>query len=392
MLESILHPRMPLILFREGKIKELHEEIKLHDNERIVIVTGQHSFISTPTASAFLERLESEGISFRIVKIPVEPTPEIIDNAVEDFNDWDAKLVVAIGGGSVMDSGKAISAMMFKGESVIDFLEGIGTKKHPGTKVPFIAVPTTSGTGSEATMNAVISRIGPYGFKRSLRHDNFIPDIAFIDPELTLTCPPDITAASGMDCFSQLTEAYLSVDADGYSDSIALEGFRSLKKSLLKCYLDGSDIKARSAMSFAALASGLCLTCAGLGAVHGFASSIGGMFDIPHGIICGTLMADTNEMMVRKLRKTGNDPVTLEKYAILGEIFLDEKDKSNDFYIDGFISYLHEMTDRLRLPGLKSSGMDGNALDHICTITDVKKNPVAFNKDELMEILSKRLT
>jgi alcohol dehydrogenase class IV len=145
-------------------------------------------------------------------------------------------------------------------------------------------------------------------------------------------------------------------------------------------------------MSFAALASGLCLTCAGLGAVHGFASSIGGMFDIPHGIICGTLMAGTNEMMVRKLRKSGNDPVTLEKYAILGEIFLGEKDKSNDYYIDGFISFLHEMTDRLHLPGLKSSGMDGNALEHICAITDVKKNPVTLNNDELMEILSKRLT
>lgn len=291
-----------------------------------------------------------------------------------------------------MDTGKAISAMIPVKGHIVDYLEGVGTKEHPGNKIPFIAVPTTSGTGSEATKNAVISRIGKDGFKKSLRHDNFVPDIALVDPELTLSCPAGLTAASGMDCFTQLTEAYLSVKSNEYTDALALEGLKAVKSSLLRSFTGGSDIEARTGMSFAALTSGICLANAGLGAVHGFASSVGGMFNVPHGIICGTLMAAANEVTVRKLRNTAGYKNALRKYAKLGEIYVDDKLTDDDNYIDGFISYLNEITKRLNLPGLKSSGVEEAALGKICASTEVKNNPVKLDENDLMEILSKRFT
>ena len=244
-----------------------------------------------------------KNIEYKLISIPGEPSPEDIDNAVKSLDNEGIDLVVGIGGGSVLDAGKAISAMMHKPESVVRFLEGVGDMEHPGTKLPYIAIPTTSGTGSEATKNAVISKIGINGFKKSLRHDNLVPEIALIDPELTLNCPPEITAASGMDCFTQLTEAYLSDKSNEYTDALAMEGLKAIKLSLKRCCADGQDIEARTGMSFAALTSGICLANAGLGVVHGFASSVGGMYNIPHGLVCGTLMAKSNEINVRELRK-----------------------------------------------------------------------------------------
>ena len=290
----------------------------------------------------------------------------------------------------MLDAGKAISAMMDKNESVKDYLEGVGTKIHPGTKLPYIAVPTTSGTGSEATKNAVLSSSGKDGFKKSLRHDNFVPDIALVDACLTLKCPKEITAASGMDCFTQLTESYLSSKAGPYTDALALQGIRYLKESLMISYLDGGDIEAREGMSLAALSSGICLSNAGLGVIHGFASAIGGIYSIPHGLICGTLMAVSNEITVRELRKKRINRDALQKYATLGRIFLDVKNKPDEYYIDGFINYLHNLTAELCLPGLKKTGVKDEDFEIICRSTDCKNNPVKLENEMLLEILARR--
>ena len=381
--------RVPRIIFRRGIIADLPGHIKPSGN-RIALVTGKSSFIHSEHAERLFEDLRKNNISCNIISINGEPSPEDIDGAVRLLKDEGTDLVVGIGGGSVLDAGKAISAMMNRTESVVRFLEGVGDLDHPGTRLPYIAIPTTSGTGSEATKNAVISRVGINGFKKSLRHDNFVPDLALIDPELTLACPGDITAASGMDCFTQLMEAWLSDKSSEYTDALALEGLKALKKALKRCCFDGSDIEARTGMAFAALTSGICLANAGLGVVHGFASSVGGQFEIPHGLVCGTLMAKSNEINVRELRKKPDGQIALMKYSLLGKLFLDLEGKNDDFYIDGFISYLHELTEELGLPGLGKYGVKQKDIPSICAVTENKNNPVKLSIEDLQEILLAR--
>jgi alcohol dehydrogenase class IV len=389
MVKPFQFASVPKILFRCGVIAELPGIIKLYRG-KTAIVTGKNSFIQSGHAIKLFHDLEIAGIEYHIISVPAEPSPQIIDEAVGKLYNEEIKLVIGIGGGSVLDAGKAVSAMMHKSESVVEFLEGVGSKDHPGTKIPFIAVPTTSGTGSEATKNAVISQIGINGFKRSLRHDNFVPDIALVDPELTLQCPRDITAASGMDCFTQLTEAYLSDKSNEYTDALAMEGLKAIKASLIRSYANGENIDARTGMSFAALTSGICLANAGLGVVHGFASSIGGRYNIPHGLVCGTLMASSNEINVRELRKNSNSGA-LKKYALLGELFLDGKGKTEDYYIDGFIGYLHKLTDDLQLPGLGKFGLEEVDIGLICKLTEIKNNPIKLSLEDLEEIVRSRL-
>jgi alcohol dehydrogenase class IV len=389
MVKAFQFARVPRIYFKNGMILDLSSIAGLYGN-KAALVMGKSSFINSAPAERLFHDFEQAGIGYHVIVIEGEPSPEVIDMSVKKLNNEGIEFVIGIGGGSVLDAGKAISAMLYKSEPVIEFLEGIGTMDHPGTKVPFIAVPTTSGTGSEATKNAVISRVGKGGFKRSLRHDNLVPDIAIIDPELTFHCPKEITAASGMDCFTQLTEAFLSDKANEYTDALAFEGLKAIKSSLIKSYINGEDAEARIGMSFAALTSGICLANAGLGVVHGFASSIGGKYNISHGLICGTLMGIANEVNVKKLRSLPDDSAGLKKYVLLGKLFLEENYKTDDFYIDGFIDFLHSLTAELRLPGLKQSGVREIDIAEICKSTECKNNPVKLGQEDLMEIISSR--
>lgn len=390
MVNPFRFARLPQIIFGCGKLPEIQSVIK-DQGSSVILLTGKSSFINSSDGELLLDALEGKRVRYKHIIVPGEPSPEMIDEAVSDCSKDEFSLVIAIGGGSVIDAGKAVSAMMYKTESVVEFLEVIGNKAHPGTKLPFIAVPTTSGTGSEATKNAVLSRIGKDGFKRSLRHDNFVPDVALIDPELTLGCPAVITAASGMDCFTQLTEAFLSDKSNEYTDALAIEGLKQIKASLKESYINGGNIDARTGMSFAAFTSGICLANAGLGVVHGFASSIGGLYNVPHGLVCGTLMAVSNEVTVRKLRRASDTGVALKKYAALGKLFLGEKGKSDKFYTDGFIEYLHQMTQDLELAGLREYVIDEKDIDIICSTTDNKNNPAKLDAGDLAEILNRRM-
>ena len=390
MVKPFHFARLPMIYFGGGKISKLPGTISNY-GKSVLLVTGARSFIDSRRAGRLFDLFGSSGIAFQHVPVHNEPSPETVDETVLKFRGSEPDVVISIGGGSVIDAGKAISAMLGKTGSVTEYLEVVGDRQHPGTKVPFIAVPTTSGTGSEATKNAVISQVGKRGFKRSLRHDNLVPDVAIVAPELTLDCPPEITAAAGMDCFTQLTEAYLSTKSNEYTDAMALEGIKAIKRSLIRSYTHGDDTEARADMSFAALTSGICLANAGLGAVHGLAGTIGAMYDIPHGVVCGTLMAVANEVTVRELRRVSGGHPGLKKYALLGRIFSDSGRRDDDYYIDSFIVYLHGITERLDLPRLAGYGIGAEEVAVISSQSDVKNNPADLHAGILSEILARRV-
>ncbi|MFC2087468.1 iron-containing alcohol dehydrogenase [Bacteroidota bacterium] len=389
MTHSFNFSKIPQIIFGNGTLNQVKNELLIF-GENVLLVLGKGSFIHSRKGIDFLQNLKKEKCISSINHITQEPTPNIIDRIVEENRSHKPDAVVAIGGGSVLDSGKAISAMLPVEGSVKDYLEGVGTKMHPGKKIPFIALPTTSGTGSEITKNAVITQTGKNGFKKSLRHDNFVPDIAIIDPELTLNCPFEITTRSGMDAFTQLLESYLSSISNPLTDSLALKGLSLIKKSFIKSCFEENNIEARSDMAMAAMLSGITLANSGLGLIHGFASSVGGMYNIPHGVICGSLMAITNDVMINKLREQKENRITLQKYIEVAKIFVEDKIDNEDKLLKEFVRYLYHITKLLNIPKLGGFGVNERSLNELISNTSHKYNPVRLDESEFKSILRSR--
>jgi alcohol dehydrogenase class IV len=380
--------RIPELIFGAGKIEALPQILEKY-GKHLLIVTGKSSFSETGQGKRFFSHLTNKGFRLTVYPVNHEPSPEIVDMAVEKLRNAMPGAVVAIGGGSVIDAGKAISAMLVSPESIEHYLEGVGNLPAPGQKIPFIAVPTTAGTGSEATKNAVISKIGKNGYKKSLRHNNYIPDLALIDPGLQLSCPAKLTACSGMDAFSQLLESYLSTNANPMTDALALEGIRNISEALVKL-VNGNlhNIQLRAKMAWAAWLSGITLANSGLGSVHGFASPIGAMFNIPHGVVCGTLMAETNKLTIEKLKGKPDEKHFMKKYAIVGKIFIGQKgNKTDGYYARELISHLKEMTEILQIPKLSEYSIDPENYETIANKTSNKNNPVTLSKEDLITIL-----
>lgn len=380
----------PELHFGAGRLSVLPGKARTFGN-RVLLVHGGRSFISSAYSEKLLHGFEEQAIKVRRVSIEHEPTPSAIDFAVQDSGDFSPDCVVAIGGGSVLDAGKAISAMLLLREPVREYLEGVGTKIHPGIKLPFIAVPTTSGTGSEATKNAVISEVGENGFKRSLRHNNFVPDLAIVDPLLTLSCPKATTAATGMDAFTQLLESYLSTSSNPITDALALEGLQRISRSLLHAWEVGEDEEARTDLALAAYLSGVTLANAGLGLVHGFASPLGALFNIPHGVVCSALMAPANKITVRKLRSSPEGNAALEKYARVGKIFAGNDNRSEEYYADFLVERIDQWTKQMEIPSLSECGVSAGDFNKIVATTDNKNNPVRLNAEEMWEVLEMAL-
>ena len=390
MLKEFQFASTPYLHFGTGTLALLPQAAKRFGS-RMLLVTGARSFLSSAHGEKLIEDLRSHSITVDLYRITKEPSPQLIDEAVEKFGGNSPDCVVGIGGGSALDAAKAISAMVPLRSPVKQYLEGVGTKSHPGTKVPFIAIPTTSGTGSEATRNAVISEIGDAGYKRSLRHDNFVPNLAIVDPLLSLHCPPETTATSGMDAFTQLLESWLSTTANPMTDALAHEGLKCIARALVKAYHDGSNAEARADMALASYLSGITLANAGLGLVHGFASAIGGYFDIPHGVICSTLMGPANKITVRKLRDENKNPEALKKYAEAGRIFCMTDSKSDDYCIDSLLSTIESWSMEMRIPRLSHYGVKPEHFEKIIRGTGNKNNPVQLDHDEMLEALQQSL-
>jgi alcohol dehydrogenase class IV len=390
MTDSFQFSSLPEIIFGKGKRNELANAVKARGN-RVLLLTGSSSIHNSGHGDEIISGLEAAKLELKHEVIAHEPSPSLIDQIVQKYRPSGIEVVVAVGGGSVMDAGKAVSAMIPVEGSIRDYLEGVGERKHPGHKIPFIAMPTTSGTGSEMTKNAVISEVGETGFKKSLRHDNFIPELAIIDPEMMLSCPAKLTAASGMDAFSQLLESYLSTRANAMTDALALQGLKQVKRFLLRAYLEGEqNLEARSGMALAALFSGITLAHAGLGLVHGFASPLGGFYHIPHGVVCGSLMAPVFATTIDNLLEQPDHPA-IKKLLIVSKVFADFKYKQDLEYLQAFKEKLIHITTLLEVPLLSEYGLQEEGIQKVIDCTSHKNHPVKLTNEQLVHVLKARI-
>lgn len=386
-LDSFTFSTLPRILFGVGKSEMLPQLIAGYGRS-VLLLVGERSLQANPVWAKIQEDMVDLGLEAHIEQITGEPSPELVDTIVSKYRQRHIAVLGAMGGGSVLDGGKAVAAMLTMEGSVVDYLEGVGSKKPEGTKVPFIAVPTTAGTGSELTCNSVISAVGSNGFKKSLRHENYMPDVAIIDPALTLNCPVKISAFCAMDGFSQLVESYLSSKASPVTDDLALGAIGRLQGPLMRICRGQANLDDRAAMSYGAAISGITLTNAGLGVIHGFASVIGGLYPIPHGAVCATLLAVCNRITLAKLQKEGEDSAALHKYARLGKIFSDREKASDRFYQDNFIEMLTGLTELVQPATLSSCGMTSKDVEMVAQKSGCKNNPVELDVGERREILA----
>ncbi len=386
--------RLPRIVFGAGRLAEV-PRLAREFGGRALLVTGQRAFISSPFWAPFISGLHQQGITCEHEIISGEPSPGDIDEAVTRQRDNGLDVVIAIGGGSVLDAGKAIAGLLRHNESVLHYLEGVGSAVYQGPAVPFIAVPTTAGTGSEATKNAVLSVQGPDGFKKSFRHECLVPAYAVVDPELLRSCPPELIAANGMDALTQLLESYVSGQAHPFTDALALSGIRAVREGFFPAWRgDGSDADAgRAGLAYGALLSGITLAQVGLGSVHGLASPLGAFFPIPHGVVCGTLLATACEINIRALRARAPDSLTLKKYAELGALLSDTPHGDEVTACNALVTTLVAWTEQLRLPRLRDYGVSPVDFDKIVAHSrgnSMKTNPILLDDREIREIIERR--
>ncbi len=387
--------RLPRIEFGRGRIALL-PGIAARYGRRLLVVTGGRSFTTTPQWEDLRKAFADGYFGGEIVRITGEPSPEEIDGIVQLSREGRFQLVIGIGGGSVLDAAKAIAGLLKPGNSVMDHLEGVGPElRYRGPSTPFIAVPTTAGTGSEATKNAVLTRQGRDGFKKSFRDDTLMAEYAIVDPDLLATCPPALIAANGMDAFTQLLESYVSSRANPITDALALAGLEAVRDGLFAWYEGGDDAPAgREKMALAALLSGVCLAQTGLGSVHGLAQPLGSFFPIPHGVVCGTLVAAATRVNIEAMQAREPANPALAKYAIVGRLIVGDPNASDVSVRESLLETLREWTRLLHLPYLSALGVAEADFPLIVANSrgsSMQTNPVALSDAEIERILRLRL-
>ncbi|GAB1392671.1 iron-containing alcohol dehydrogenase [Rhodocyclaceae bacterium] len=383
--------RLPRIEFGSGTFRKL-PDIAAGYGKQLLLVTGARSFLASAQAEWLFTAFKMRGIDWEVVTIAVEPAPTFVDTTVAALRHQAFDAVIGIGGGSALDAAKAIAGLLKPGNSVMDHLEGVGPElPYRGPTTPFIAVPTTAGTGSEATKNAVLSLPGQ--FKKSFRDDQLVAEWAIVDPDFLATCPPALIAADGMDAFTQLLESFVSTRSNPLTDALARSGIMAVKDSLLSLYREQSA-EAREKMSYAALLSGVCLAQTGLGSVHGLAAPLGAFYPMPHGVACGTLVATATEINIAALKARASDSPALPKYAEIGRRFAMQKGLNGDDARTYLVAALRQWEEQLALPRLAEYRLTSADFSRIIAHSrgsSMKTNPVALNDDEIAAILAARL-
>jgi alcohol dehydrogenase class IV len=387
--------RIPRITFGSGSSARLPGVVAGH-GERMLLVTGGRSFLASGRRDALDAGLVAAGVAIAgEVAITDEPSPAVVDEAVAANRVKRIDVVLAIGGGSVLDAAKAIAGLLRTGTSVSDHLEGVGPElPYPGPAVPLVAVPTTAGTGSEATRNAVISERGPAGFKRSFRDERLVAADAVVDPDLLAGAGPTRIAANGMDAVTQLLESYVSLRAGPVTDALALAGLAAARDGLLEWHADPDGPggpAARSRMAYAALLSGICLAHAGLGGVHGLASPLGAQLPIPHGVACGATLAGITAANLAAIEDRAPDSPALVRYGVLGRLLAGLPEIAPDSEARAaLIDTLRAWSAELDIPGLRTFGLDETGIPAIVADargSSMRTNPVVLSDEELTQVL-----
>ena len=389
--------RLPRVIFGRGTLTQV-AKLSSGFGRRALIVTGAKTLDRCASWPDLCAAFAHEQVSWEQVHIPGEPSPDLIDSLVESHARETIDVVIGIGGGSALDAAKAIAGLLRPGNSVRDHLEGVGPElPYLGPTTPFIAVPTTAGTGSEATKNAVLSEGGEGGFKKSFRDERLVAECAVIDPDLLATCPPAIIAANGMDAFTQLLESFVSTRANPLCDTLALDGLTRVRGSLLPWFNDPHSPDAapyRADMAYAALLSGITLAQVGLGSVHGLAAPLGAFFPISHGVACGTLVAEATRFNIEALRARLPDSPALKKYATVGRLLTLGPDMDDLDAQAALVSTLERWTQTMALPRLSAFGIDEKAIPKLvtnCRGSSMKTNPIGLTDAEVASLLRARI-
>jgi alcohol dehydrogenase class IV len=323
--------------------------------------------------------------------VAAAPPTELVRAAVAVARAQGADVIAAIGGGSVIDTGKAVAMLLGNGGDPLDYLEVVGSGQAiTRPAVSCVAVPTTAGTGAEVTANAVLA-VPSHRVKASLRSPLMIPRVALVDPLLTVSCPPPVTAASGLDALTQCLEPFVSVQATPLTDGLAREGLRRAGTGLRAAYANGEDLTARADMAMCSLLGGISLANAKLGAVHGLAGVIGGTADVPHGLACAALLAPVIEANVRAARSSPSGADVLDRYTEAAGLLTRQSDASDE---DG-LSWIRETLTLLQVPGLAAFGLGPQQADDIAAkalvSSSMKGNPVPLSHADLKAIVLEAL-
>lgn len=374
------------ILFGEG-VFDRAGALAADLGSRVLVVGGATSQRVEP----LLDQLAEKGLSLSRIAVAGEPGVQAVLEGAQQAREFGADLVIGMGGGSPIDAAKAIAALLANPGDPYDYLEVIGRGlplARPAT--PVMAIPTTAGPGAEVTRNAVLSA-PEEGVKVSMRHASMLPRVALVDPRLTYDMPPSTTASTGLDALTQCLEPFVSHLATPLTDGFCREGMRRAARSLRRAWHEGSDQEARRNMALASLCGGLALANAKLGAVHGFAGPIGGLFDAPHGAVCARLLPGVMEANVRALQ--GREPAApaLARYEEAARLLTGYAGAS---VADG-VAWVRSLTDELGVPGFAGYGMGKEHVRAVVTkamaSSSMKGNPIALTEAELAAVLAEAL-